>query len=119
MKKKILCFDVDNTICVTNNQDYLQSKPIKPVIKLINKLYKNGYYIKIYTARYMGRNNDNVKKAYKQGYKDTLKQLKSWKLEFHRLYFGKPSFDILIDDRSYGHKKKWYNNFIKNFKKFK
>tara|TARA_B100001057_G_C22342434_1_gene753817 strand:+ start:390 stop:620 length:231 start_codon:yes stop_codon:yes gene_type:complete len=72
--KKTFSFDLDNTICKTNSNNYLKSKPYKKVIKLINKLYDNGHCIKIFTARYMGRNNDNILKANKIGYKETVRQ---------------------------------------------
>ncbi len=29
MKKKIFCFDLDNTLCVTKKNNYLKSKPKK------------------------------------------------------------------------------------------
>ena len=58
--KKILCFDLDNVICKTTLSNYKKSLPIKKNIQLINYLYDNGYIIKIFTARYMGRNDDNI-----------------------------------------------------------
>ena len=61
MKKKLFCFDIDNTICITKGKKYSKSKPIKEVVNLINKLYSEGHVIKIFTSRYMGRNNDNIK----------------------------------------------------------
>ena len=45
--KKTFSFDLDNTICKTNSNNYLKSKPYKKVIKLINNLYDNGHSIKI------------------------------------------------------------------------
>ena len=108
---------MDNTICITKGKQYSRSKPIEEVIILINKLYSEGHVIKIFTSRYMGRNDDNINKAYKQGYKFTLKQLKSWGLKFHRLYMGKPSFDFLVDDRSIGFKKNWPSLIRKILKK--
>ena len=90
-KKFIFCFDIDNTICKTVGSDYNSSKPKKKIINKINKLYKNGHTIKIYTARYMGRNKDNVYKANKQGYKKTYNQLIKWGLKFHKLSISKPS----------------------------
>ena len=48
----------------------------------------------------MGRNKDNIKKATKQGYKQTFNQLKKWKVKFHELRFGKPSYDVFVDDKS-------------------
>ena len=35
---------------------YKNSRPNLKAIKLVNNLFDNGYYIKIFTARYMGRN---------------------------------------------------------------
>jgi len=112
-KKKILCFDLDNVICKTFRNYYRQSKPIKKNINFINKLYDNGYFIKIFTARFMGRNNDNVKNAKKQGLILTKKQLSRWKVKYHKLIFGKPSFDIYIDDKSLFFKKEWTLNLKK------
>ena len=114
MNKKIFCFDIDNVICATKGRNYHNAKPKKTVIKVINKLYEKGHYIKIFTARYMGRNNENLKITYKVGYKKTLKQLKKWKLKFHKLIMGKPTFDIYVDDRAYGFRPNWH----KDFKKF-
>ena len=90
---------------------------IKEAIILINKLYSEGHHIKIFTSRYMGRNNENIKKACRQGYQFTYKQLKSWSLKFHKLHMGKPSFDFLVDDKSIGFKKNWPSYLRKILKK--
>ena len=112
MKKKIVCFDIDNVICLTKNNAYRNSVPIKKNIYYVNKLY-NRFYIKLFTARYMGRNDDNIEKAYAQGYSFTVKQLKKWKVKYHELIMGKPSFDIVIDDKSVHYKKNWYKLILK------
>ena len=39
-------------------------------------------------------------KAKKQGFQMTKIQLKKWKVNYHKLIFGKPSFDLFIDDKS-------------------
>ena len=108
MKKK-LCFDLDNIICITKKNLYSKSKPIKKNIKFINYLYDSGYVIKIFTARFMGRNNDNVSKARKLGLALTKKQLVNWGVKYHKLIMGKPSFDIVIDDKNLGFKNNWIN----------
>ena len=114
MKKKItFCFDIDNTICKTSLSKYNSSKPDKNAIEMINKLYEKGHIIKINTARYMGRNKDDIKKSNKQGYKKTFNQLKKWGLKFHKLFLNKPSSDIYIDDKSYGYDNKWKQKFKK------
>jgi len=104
MKK--ICVDIDGVICHTKKNQYKLSKPNYKVIKLINNLYDDGNYIVIFTARYMGRNKDIVSKAKKQGFNLTLKQLKKWGLKFNKLLLGKPSYDLIIDDKALGFKKK-------------
>ena len=108
MKLKIICFDIDNVICKTNNtKNYSKSVPIKKNIKVINEAYNNGFSIILYTARYMGRYNGNVSKVKKHIKPFTLKQLKKWGVKYHKIYFGKPSFDLFIDDKSLFFKKNW------------
>ena len=63
----------------------------------------------------MGRSNENVSLAKKKGYKLTLNQLRKWGLKFHKLKFGKPSYDIIVDDKSFDYKKNWINKFKKKF----
>ena len=112
MKKKFfLCFDLDNVICTTQGKNYRKSKPKYKVINLINDLYKSGHYIKIFTARYMGRNNENIVLAKKQGYKTTKKQINSWGINYHKLIFGKPTYDFFVDDKCYNFSKNWYLKF--------
>ena len=105
--KKTYCFDIDNTICRTIKSNYKKSKPIKKNIDFINFLYEQGNIIKIYTARYMGRTNDNPIEATKKAKKITLSQLKEWKIKYHKIFFGKPSSDIYIDDKNMNFKKNW------------
>jgi hypothetical protein len=111
--KKIICFDIDNVVCITKGKDYKNAKPNILGIKKINQLFHNGYMIKLFTARYMGRNKENIARAKKQGFEMTKKQLKRWKIQYHKLIFGKPSFDLFIDDKSMYFKKNWHINLNK------
>ena len=112
MKKKIFCFDLDNTLCITKGKNYKKSKPNKKAINTVNYLYAKGHIIKIHTARFMGRSNDNLKN-YKKLYSEVSKQLKIFEINYHKLFLSKPSADIYIDDKSYGYTNSW----IKKFKK--
>ena len=85
MKQKVLAFDIDGVICNTLGSDYKNSKPNKEAIEKINNLYDKGNKIIIFTARFMGRTNNNYQEAYKLGYKFTLNQLQSWNLKFNEL----------------------------------
>lgn len=117
MKLKKICFDIDNIICKTNSKrNYSQSKPIKKNIEVINKLYDKGFYIILFTARYMGRCNGNIAEVKKRIKPLTLKQLKMWKVKYHKIFFGKPSFDLFIDDKSLFFDKGWTKYLIKKLK---
>mgnify|MGYP006108134127 FL=1 len=106
---KIICFDIDNVICKTKGNNYKNSKPDKVAISIINKLYDRGYYIKIFTARYMGRFKGNLTKVKKKT-KETKFYLNSWSVKYHELIMGKPSYDLFIDDKNYGFSINWKKN---------
>lgn len=114
MKVKKLCFDIDGVICnLSPNNNYLISKPIKKNINVINLLYKKNYIIILFTSRFMGRNNDNSSKAHKMGFQFTKKQLKKWGVKYHKLIMGKPTYDLIIDDKSIFFKKNWNKLLLK------
>ena len=106
-KKKTICFDIDGVICETKNGNYKNSKPIKKNINLINSLFYKGYHIKLFTARFMGRTNDNKVLAKKKAKILTINQLKKWKVQYSSIHFGKISYDLFIDDKSLFFKKNW------------
>ena len=55
----------------------------------------------------MGRSNENTKIAKQKASNLTIKQLKKWGVKYNSLIFGKPSFDIMVDDKALGFKKNW------------
>ena len=87
--------DIDDTICVKNDDsciNYENSEPIKERIKLINKLYDNGHTIIYWTARGTGTGIDWAEV--------TQKQFTNWGVKYHELRFGKPIYDLFIDDKN-------------------
>lgn len=112
---RIIIFDIDNTIARTVATKYNLAKPIKSRIKIINKLYDKGNIIKIFTSRYMGKYNGNVKLIKKKFYKKTINQLNNWGLKYHELIMGKPIFDIFIDDKAFNPKDKRIKKILKNY----
>ena len=89
----VYCFDIDNTICITNGNDYKNAVPIKKAVDEINKLYQDNNIIKLFTARGTTSKIDWTE--------FTINQLSQWGLKYHELIMNiKPSFDLLIDDRA-------------------
>lgn len=84
--------DIDGTICVTPNGNYLGSKPIDENIKKINQLYIEGHEIIYWTAR---GGNSGI------DWSDlTRHQLEQWGCKFHELRMNKPVYDVWIDDKA-------------------
>ena len=92
-------FDIDGTICTNSNGDYMNAEPFNDRIDVINKLFDEGNTIHFLTARGMGRTNNSATYADRLFYKITKDQLDSWGLKYHRLFLGKPSGDLYIDDK--------------------
>jgi len=115
--KSIICFDLDGVICLTKKNHYHLSRPIKKNSKKINLLFNKGFIIKIFTARFMGRSNENVLVAKAKGLNMTKKQLKKWGVRYDKLIFGKPSYDLFIDDKSVFFKKNWTSEIDKKLRK--
>ena len=92
-------FDIDGTICTLSDGDYNNAKPLKNRIKTVNKLFDAGEKIIFFTARGMGRYNNDAISAHKAFYEFTIKQLNSWGVKYHRLLLGKPAGDFYIDDK--------------------
>jgi len=111
--KAIICLDLDGVICSTTRNHYHLSRPKKNNIKKINILFNKGFIIKIFTSRFMGRSKESVTLARSMGFNMTKKQLKKWGVRYHKLIFGKPSYDLLIDDKCIFFKKNWIDEIEK------
>ena len=61
----------------------------------------------------MGRSNENSIIAKKKGYTLTVRQLKNWKVKYHKLIFGKPSYDLFVDDKALFFRKNWAKELSK------
>jgi hypothetical protein len=84
--------DIDHTIFDTQGMDYENSKPIIDRIEKINKLYDDGHTIVYWTARGSGSGKDWSKV--------TQEQFKQFGVKYTSLKFGKPIYDIFIDDKN-------------------
>ena len=89
----LIYVDIDETICETpSSRNYVDAIPIKENILKINELYDRGHSIYYWTAR-----GTVTLKDWRQVTED---QFKEWGVKYHKLMFGKPAFDLLIDDKA-------------------
>ena len=96
----IFIIDIDGTICGDSKGDYQKAVPMEDRIQKVNRLYDEGNYIILWTARGMSRNNGIASKAYEQFFELTKNQLEKWGVKHHELRLGKPHYDIWIDDKA-------------------
>lgn len=89
-RKLVFCFDIDGVLCYTEGVDYEHSIPNLEIIKKVNDLYDKGYTIKIFTGR-GSQSGINWREL-------TEDQLCEWGVKYHTLIFGKPVYDVFVDD---------------------
>ena len=92
-KMKTVYVDIDETICRSpESRDYSLAIPIVDHIHKINELYDSGVEIVYWTARGTGSGID--------WREVTEKQFEKWGGKYHDLKFGKPVYDLFIDDKN-------------------
>jgi hypothetical protein len=85
--------DIDETICQSpGSRDYNEAVPIINNIAKINELFDSGHEIVYWTARGTGSGID--------WRLVTEKQFEDWGVKYHDLKFGKPIYDLFIDDKN-------------------
>lgn len=85
--------DIDDTICTLKKpRCYESAEPIPKAIAKVNKLYEAGHKIVFWTARGTLSGID-----WRELTED---QLSEWGVKYHELRFGKPVYDIFIDDKN-------------------
>lgn len=85
--------DIDDTICtLAESLKYETARPIPKAIEKVNRLHAEGHQIVFWTARGTRSGID-----WRQL---TEQQLRSWGVQYHELKFGKPVYDVFIDDKN-------------------
>ena len=92
------CFDIDDTLCNTPKMEdgrpgYPDATPIPFMVEQVNRLYDEGNYIILQTARGRGSGIDQTA--------ITVEQLDRWGIKYHELepMFRKPNADVFVDDK--------------------
>lgn len=96
--------DIDDTICKhsadSGDLRFVTATPIQEVIDKVNKLYDEGWYIILCTARgYLSRKGDQLLAAKELG-GITTEWLIRHNVKFNELHFGKPYADYYLDDKA-------------------
>lgn len=100
---KRLIVDLDDTVCITTNGDYINSKPIQTVIDQLKKYRKDGFEIVINTSRNMRTHKNNIGKINIHTLPNIINWLDKHDVPYNEVYVGKPwcGFDgFYIDDKS-------------------
>lgn len=86
---KNIYIDIDGILTnETDGHDYIKRTPKKGNINIVNRLYKLGHVIILYTARW---DIDNLV---------TRRWLLKYGVKYSKIIYNKPSYDILIDDKA-------------------
>jgi hypothetical protein len=89
----IIYIDIDDTICEGSiDGDYSKAVPIQKAIDQANRYYEDGNTIIYWTARGTVTGIDWREL--------TELQFATWGVKYHDLKFGKPAYDIFIDDKN-------------------
>lgn len=96
-----VCIDLDGTICETKRvgQSYEDVLPNPGVVEALNLLAQSHYVI-IYTARNMVTHSGNLGKINKHQARITMDWLDKYNIPYDEILFGKPHYDVFIDDKA-------------------
>ena len=94
----IIYIDIDETIChhpyedENTDRDYTRAEPLFDNIAKGNELYDSGHTVVYWTAR--GTTTGLDWRSL------TENQFEKWGVKYHDLKFGKPYYDLFIDDKN-------------------
>lgn len=99
------CFDIDGVIAENKVGDltYETLAPIPLAVETLKLLKKNGHYIILATGRHMNTCNANVGRVIATQGKTLLDWLEKHEVPYDELHFGKPHYDLVIDDAAHHH----------------
>lgn len=100
---KRLIVDLDDTISITINGDYVHSSPILEMITKLKQYQNEGFEIVINSSRNMRTYESNLGKINIYTLPNIIDWLRKYDVPFDEVYVGKPwcGFDgFYIDDKS-------------------
>ena len=100
---KRLIFDLDDTLCTTQNGDYANAQPITEVVEKLREYHRQGFTIVINTSRNMRTYQCNIGAINKNTLPIILDWLVRHEIPYDELYVGKPwcGFEgFYVDDKA-------------------
>lgn len=100
---KRLIFDLDDTLCTTQNGDYANAQPITEVIEKLREYHRQGFTIVINTSRNMRTYQGNIGAINKNTLPIIIDWLRRHDIPYDELYVGKPwcGFEgFYVDDKA-------------------
>lgn len=95
-----IVFDLDDTLCTTENRDYSNSKPIEPVVSGLRKLKDAGWTVIIMTARGMGRSGGDIESVREDVMNEVESFLHKYEIPYDHIQIGKPFSHLYVDDKA-------------------
>lgn len=92
-------FDLDDTISITKNRDYVNAIPITDTIEKMRQMKADGWEIVIYSARGQVSCNGDLELIEKKNRNLVEEWLKKNDVPCDELIFGKPIGDLYVDDK--------------------
>ena len=100
---KRLIFDLDDTLCTTQNGDYANAQPITEVVEKLRDYHRQGFTIVINTSRNMRTYQGNIGAINKNTLPIIIDWLARHDIPYDELYVGKPwcGFEgFYVDDKA-------------------
>jgi hypothetical protein len=97
---RVIFIDFDGTICPYGK---VVNPPYDNCVKTIQKLYERGDKIHIWSCR----GNKDVVRDMTDAVAEMVTYLKKHDIPFHEIEYGKPLFDVVIDDRALNANDNW------------
>ena len=100
---KRLIFDLDDTLCTTQNGDYANAQPITEVVEKLREYQRQGFTIVINTSRNMRTYQGNIGAINKNTLPIIIDWLGRHDIPYDELYVGKPwcGFEgFYVDDKA-------------------
>lgn len=100
---KRLIFDIDDTLCHTENADYKNAKPVEAMVDKLRDYHRQGFTIVLNTSRNMRTFSGNVGQINKNTLPIIIDWLAKHDIPYDEIYVGKPwcGFEgFYVDDKA-------------------